>query len=207
MVLGWAKILIPEGETRLSVQRWQTVAAQSASIFGRNRYARVAGLLHDFHIDALRKYYRRLIRVGGMYLGDAQTARRYAYHNEPVTRFFHHQLTDTICQIGGERVKPSYAYTVSYRGGAELEKHTDREQCEFSLSLLIDYPPERELESPWPLCIESGTHTVEVTQKVGDAFLFCGRELPHFRRKLPEGFTSTSMLLHYVPEDFAGSLD
>ena len=30
----------------------------------------------DFHMDALRKYYRRLVRSGGMYLGDGQTSRR-----------------------------------------------------------------------------------------------------------------------------------
>jgi hypothetical protein len=57
------------------------------------------------------------------------------------------------------------------------------------------------------LCIQPGKRTVKVIQNVGEAILFCGRQLPHFRPKLAEGFTSTTMLLHYVREDFAGPLD
>ncbi len=189
------------------MKRFRMAMMEPARSFRRHGYVNVRGLIHPFHLDALRKYYRRLIRCGGMSLGDGQTSSRYVRHNEPVSRFFHHQLTRTINEIVGEAVKPAYTYVVSYQGGSELEKHVDREQCEFSVSLLIDYPPERERDSPWPLCIESGTGTVAVTQIIGDALLFCGRELPHFRPMLPESCTSTSILLHYVREDFAGTLD
>lgn len=205
MVLRQANVLVGKRQENSTTNRWRATAAKGARAMLRNRYANVSGLIHGFHVDALRKYYRRLVRNGGMDLGDGQSFRRYACHNEVVSRYFHHHLTDAISEIVGEKVKPSYTYVVSYQGGAELEKHVDREQCEFTLSLLVDYPPER--ESQWPLCIESGGRTVELTQKIGDGLLFCGRELPHFRPKLPEGYTSTSILLHYVREDFVGSLD
>jgi hypothetical protein len=204
-VLGQANIFVAKRQENSTTRRWQAKAAKAARAIRRNGYGSVSGLIHEFHIDALRKYYRRLVRNGGMYLGDGQASRRYACHNEGVSRFFHHQLTDAISEIVGEKVKPSYTYLVSYQGGAELEKHVDREQCEFTLSLLIDYPPER--DSQWPLCIEAGGRTVELTQNIGEGLLFRGCELPHFRPKLPQGCTSTSMLLHYVREDFAGSLD
>lgn len=206
-VLRQAGILVESSHGDAAGKRWHAAAATSARRFCQRRYTTVSGLIHAFQIDALRKYYRRLVRTGGMYLGDAQASCRYACHNEAVSRFFHHQLTDAISEIAGEKVKPSYTYVVSYQGGAELEPHTDREQCEFTLSILVDYPPERERESPWPLCIQPGKRTVRVIQNVGDAILFCGRQLPHFRPKLAEGLTSTTVLLHYVREDFAGPLD
>lgn len=205
MVLRQANVFVDKRQENAATNRGRATAAKSARAMRRYRYVNVSGLIHGFHIDALRKYYRRLVRNGGMDLGDGQSSRRYACHNEVVSRYFHDQLTDAISEIVGEKVKPSYTYVVSYQGGAELERHVDREQCEFTLSLLIDYPPER--ESQWPLCIESGGRTVELTQKIGDGLLFCGCELPHFRPKLPEGYTSTSILLHYVREHFAGPLD
>jgi hypothetical protein len=205
--LRQAGILVESRRGDAAGKRWHAAAATSARRFCQRRYTTISGLIHAFQIDALRKYYRRLVRTGGMYLGDAQTSCRYACHNEAVSRFFHHQLTGAISKIAGEKLKPSYTYVVSYQGGAELEPHTDREQCEFTLSILVDYPPEQERESPWPLCIQPGKRAVRVIQNVGDAVLFCGRQLPHFRPKLVEGFTSTTMLLHYVREDFAGPLD
>jgi hypothetical protein len=204
--LRHAGIFLAAGQEQQAQQR-ESDLSKAAEEFRVHRHVSLAGLIHEFHIDALRKYYRRLVRSAGMYLGDGQTEHRYCVHNEPVSRFFHRQLTHAVALVAGCAVKPSYTYTVSYRGGAELASHTDREQCEFTLSLLLDYPPEREQESPWPLCLEEGGRTAEVVQNIGDALLFCGRELPHFRPRLPDGYTSTSLLLHYVREDFAGPLD
>ncbi len=206
-VLFQAGILVSEGQEPRRCRKFASLLAKSARSFLENRYVSIAELLHPYQMDALRKYYRHLVRCGGMYLGDGQTSLRYVAHNEPVSRFFHRQLTAAISAIAGEAVKPSYTYVVSYQGGCELEKHVDREQCEYTISLLVDYPPEREHESPWPLCIESPAGIVTITQRIGDALLFRGRELPHFRPRLPDGYTSTSMLLHYVPQDFTGMLD
>jgi hypothetical protein len=206
-VLRQADILVSQQHEQSVSPRWEQFVTKAAQGFRPHRYVNLPGLLHGFHMDALRKYYRRLIRTGGMYLGDGQTNRRHCAHNETVSRFFHQQFTHAVSAVVGEEVKPSYTYVVSYREGAELERHNDRAQCEFTLSLLVDYPPERERQSPWPLCLDVDGRTVEVVQNVGDALLFCGRALPHFRPRLPEGCTSTSALFHYVRKDFTGTLD
>jgi len=36
------------------------------------------------------------------------------------------------------------------------------------------------------------------TQGIGDALLFRGRYLSHWRDQLPEGYTSSSILFHFV---------
>ena len=74
-----------------------------------------------------------------------KVSRRYVAYNEPVARFFHHQITATLRAVAGEPLKPSYVYLASYLSGAELKKHTDREQCEFSVTLCLDFSPEPEL--------------------------------------------------------------
>ena len=77
-------------------------------MFHQRGYAPLRNLLHPFHVAALRRYYRYMIRTGRVYLGDNQSARRYVAHNESVTRFFHHQIAPTVSAVVGEPVKPSY---------------------------------------------------------------------------------------------------
>ena len=46
-----------------------------------------------------------------------------------------------------------------------------------------------------------------VYQALGDGLAYRGTRLPHYRSKLGEGQTSTSIFFHYVSEDFVGSLE
>lgn len=183
------------------------VFSTQAQSFQSSNYTPVANLIHPFHLAALRRYYRRQIRAGAIYLGDEQSSRRYVAHNEPVARYFHHQLTKAMSAIVGEPVKPSYVYLGSYLPGAELKKHIDREQCEFSLTLCLDFSPEPEAATSWPICVATREGTVTFYQRISDGLVYRGTRVPHFRTMLAPGHTSTSIFFHYVPVDFAGSLD
>jgi len=180
---------------------------KAAELFRNKGYAPLHGLIHPFHIAALRRYYRHQVRKGAIPLGDGQSSRRYAAYNDPVARFFHRQIAAHISTIAGEPLKPSYVYLASYLSGAELKKHVDREQCEFSITLCLDFSPEPAVATPWPICLDTATGSVTVYQALGDALAYRGTRLPHYRSKLGDGHTSTSIFFHYVPADFAGSLD
>ena len=203
-VLFAAGILIPKDRAAESGER---TFSNASRMFREKGYAPVADLIHPFHIAALRRYYRHMIRSGAIRLGDYQSARRYAAHNEPVARFFHHQITPALSAIAGEPLKPSYVYLASYLSGAELKKHTDREQCEFSITLCLDFSPEPELATSWPICLDTLHGTVTVHQALGDALAYRGTRLPHYRRQLAPGQTSTSIFFHYVRADYQGPLE
>ena len=201
-----AGILIsPDHKEGRNLER-QRVFEKSATAFQRRGYAPVADLIHPFHIAALRRYYRYLIRMGAIKLGDGQSPRRYVAYNEPVARFFHRSITAKVSALAGQALKPSYVYLASYLSGAELKKHTDREQCEFSITLCLDFSPEPALETPWPIRLETPSGTTVVHQALGDALAYRGTRLPHYRDALAKGQTSTSIFFHYVSDDFAGSL-
>jgi hypothetical protein len=179
-------------------------AARSAF---ENGWGVLRGLIPPLHLGCLRRWYRRFIRLGQIPLGDAQSARRYARHNEAVARYFHQQLAVAVSRATGRPVRPSYVYFASYQGGAQLPAHVDRAQCEYTLSLLVDFTPEPELEAPWPLHLQTRMADIEVYQAIGDALLYRGREIPHSRGELASECTSTSLFLHYVDADFDGALD
>jgi hypothetical protein len=205
--LAMANVLVDDAFGTTRCHNWAETVSRCHEQFRTRGFAPVRDLIHPFHISALRRYYRQLIRTGKLPLGDGQTPQRYVAHNESVARFFHRQLTNAISQLAGEPLKPSYVYMGSYQSGATLERHTDREQCEFSLTLCVDYSPEPHRATPWPLILHTDNGDIRVFQSIGDALLYKGRELPHSRTALPLGHTSTSIFFHYVRKHYAGPLD
>jgi hypothetical protein len=205
--LAGAGILIPEGYRQRRLAEWAEVVREGAHHFRENGYVPLARLIHPFNLAGLRRYYRHAIRSGAIRLGDEQSSRRYFVHNESVARFFHHQIASAVAAIAGEAVKPSYVYFGSYLSGAELKKHTDREQCEFSVTLCLDFSPEPELATSWPIRLDTPEGAVKVYQALGDGLVYRGTRVPHCRQVLAEGCTSTSIFFHYVGADFEGSLE
>jgi hypothetical protein len=206
-LLSAAGVVVPAGYAARHHREWEDGVKLAAPRFREKGYAPLANLIHPFHIAALRRYYRHLIRTGKIRLGDGQSPRRYVAYNEPVARFFHRQIVARLSTVAGDPLKPSYVYMASYLSGAELKKHTDREQCEFSVTLCLDFSPEPALETPWPIRLDTPGGTVTVHQALGDGLAYRGTRVPHYRNVLAEGQTSTSIFFHYVPANFAGSLD
>jgi len=206
-VLVAAGIFTFQDETEPSrIEREQSVR-QSTQQFCENGYCPIGNLIHPFHIAALRRYYRHEIRAGNIRLGDEQSSRRYVAHNDGVARFFHHQIANAVAPVVGEAIKPSYVYLASYLSGAELKKHIDRAQCEFSVTLCLDFSPEPQLATSWPIHLDTPKGTVTVYQALGDGLVYRGTKVPHYRSPLAAGHTSTSMFFHYVPAGFEGPLD
>lgn len=205
-VLTGAGILVEREAEEKKLQNRADKNSRTATLFRSKGYAPLPSLLHPFHVAALRRYCRALIRSGRIHLGDAQSSRRYAVHNEPVARFFHQQFTPLFSAIAGEPLKPSYVYLASYLSGAELKKHTDREQCEYSITFCLDFSPEPMLATPWAICLDTLNGPIKVYQALGDGLAYRGTQLAHYRSVLGPGQTSTSIFFHYVSESFKGSL-
>jgi len=206
-LLRFAGVLVNEKECERRSHDFARSQARAATFFQKNRYVALNDLLHPLHIATLRRYIRQLAASGRLVKGKGGYQHCFLSHNEPVARFFHHQLTTVVSEVIGEQVQPSFAFTLSYHGGSELSRHTDREQCEFTLSLCLDFIPEPKGVTKWPLHMETGDGQVTVEQSLGDALLFCGRDLAHYRERLADGCTSTSILFHFVRRNFDGELD
>jgi hypothetical protein len=204
-VLRQAGILVSPNFVEHRRKNWLDQVAIGSRAFERG-FVSIGNLIPPFHIGALRRYYRYHTRTGSFRLGDEQVTSRYGAHNEPVSRYFHHQLTNVVSDMARTLVQPSYTYLVAYQSGAYLDSHVDREQCEYSITLCFDATPEPEAESPWPIQLSTQDGLVNVWQGIGDALLYRGRELPHSRDVLADGHTSSSILLHYVDERFDGQL-
>jgi hypothetical protein len=204
-VLTRASILVEPGFAERRRREWLDSLWGLMRNFERG-YSPVAGLVPMFHLGAMRRYYRYHTRAGSFPFGDGQVARRYVAHNEGAARYFHCQLANAVSDIARIMVMPSYSYLAVYESGSILERHTDREQCEYSVTMCIDATPEPQAQVPWPIQLDIHEGALRIWQHLGDSLVYRGRYLPHYRDSLPEGYTSTSLLLHYVDYNFTGTL-
>jgi hypothetical protein len=182
--------------------------AAAARRFRRDGHVVVDNLIHPTQLAAVRRYYRELIAEGHVDLADEHAmSRRYRAHDEILARVIHRGLTALVGELAGAQMVPSYSFLASYRPGATLPRHRDRPQCAITVSLLIDYRPEPDGPAPWAIHLKTrGRHSTAIRLGLGAGLFFRGTQLTHWRDRLPDGHHSTSLLLHYVPTGFRGSL-
>jgi hypothetical protein len=173
----------------------------------REGWVRLPGLLPQPLLASLQGYVTPLIAEGHLRFNDAQS-NRYYKHSEPMTVWLHQQLEAPIQSLVDSPIKRSYAFLGGYVAGSDLKRHVDRAQCEYTLSITLDAQPGCGRDGAWPLGL-TDRHGRDrwVRLAPGDALLFRGRELPHYRERLAEGRSSTSAFLHFVPVGFDGHLD
>ena len=181
-------------------------AADTRAQFEREGFAILEHLLPAAHVLALGRYFRALADEGFLARDDEGGTRRFIAHNHPIANFWHDQLNERVAQLVGQRTKPSYSFVSVYSEGGDLFWHTDRPPCEYTLTLLMDYAPLTEDgRSSWPLKVRGRDGALNaIQQRVGEALIFKGRELKHSRDVLPAGHRSSSLLFHFVNEDYDG---
>ena len=161
----------------------------------------------DEFLRFLQKYYSDTISKNVWQLGDRQS-KRYKAHDEPMSRFVHYELLPVIEKIVGKSLKPTYSYLSAYVKGADLPPHTDRPDCEYTVSLLVDKPK----SSHWNIYLHKkrqdkkykGRYDTKppldecesVDCDAGGLMLFQGIDRIHFRETLEFDYYNI-LLLHY----------
>jgi len=134
------------------------------------------------------------------YQFDPQVQGSFARYNYPKFRTCHYQIKSVVEKVIGEKLYPTYYYDRFYFKGQDLKPHKDRESCEISVSMHIS----TNADYDWPIYFMQGDETVSVaTGKPGDAVLYKGCELEHWREPLI-GNKNTyyhQIFFHYVRRD------
>lgn len=124
--------------------------------------------------------------------GDNQAPNSHAVYNHISFLELLCEKTPEVSTLLEETVLPTYSYARVYKEGSVLEKHTDRDACEISLTLHLDG------DHPWPIWIETPQQEKKfVSLNPGDAMLYLGRIAPHWREEYRGNYYS-QVFLHYV---------
>ena len=114
------------------------------------------------------------------------------FHGDPLFDSLLLTKTKTMEKHTNLKLFPTYSCWRMYSHAAVLEKHVDRPSCEVSVTIQInsDKPGE------WPNYIENNAFNL----KPGDAVIYLGTEVEHWREPLKSDWSS-QVFLHYVNQD------
>lgn len=110
------------------------------------------------------------------------------FYADPVMEALSISKLNIMQKETGLELSPTYSLWRMYTLNADLKKHTDRESCEISVTVMIASDG-----TPWPIFID-GT---EINMKPGDAAIYLGCELEHYREVF-KGDWHAQTFLHYV---------
>lgn len=96
----------------------------------------------------------------------------------------------------GLSLYPTYSYLRMYCEGSTLARHTDRPSCEISVTLTLG----GQAPEPWPIWMEAEGAARPVTLPPGDALVYRGALVPHWRERF-SGLFWVQVFLHYVRRD------
>eukprot|EP01065_Artemidia_motanka_P030322 TRINITY_DN36337_c0_g1_i1.p1 TRINITY_DN36337_c0_g1~~TRINITY_DN36337_c0_g1_i1.p1 ORF type:complete len:587 (+),score=165.14 TRINITY_DN36337_c0_g1_i1:55-1761(+) len=179
----------------------------------------VRDLFPAYVLRAVQFGYRLLISARQLLFQDDQ-GQRYFKHNDPVQHYLSAVYNELVSRLTDYATKPTYAYMGAYIGGADLRPHLDRNQCEWTMTVAADVNPADEVCPLWyssePIRIHAENFRIDqsalqkpsmekrgvVFPKPGDALLFRGRALLHWRDEIPVYMNCTNVFLHYVLEDY-----
>lgn len=174
----------------------------------RRGFVVIPGFARGPLLDSLRRYYSALVDEGyARFGGEHGEPHRWVLHNDPAARTLHAPLAPFVSGLAREPLKPSFTYLIKYLEGAGLDAHRDREQCAVTAVLQVDFDPEPDGPTPWPLTFVTPAGPAHLSLALGDMVVFRGTDIEHCREPLASGRSSTNLAFCFVPEDFSGELD
>jgi hypothetical protein len=168
----------------------------TAAVFARQGFVIVGRLAPEAMLSKARDHLLARAAAGTVITDDEQVPGTPSVYGGVVLDGLMEELRPAIEHCTGLKLFPTYSYGRLYGTGDALPKHRDRPACEVSVSLNLSQTP----DEPWPLHVQLGEHDVAVKLKPGDALLYRGIELTHWREPYA-GESLAQVFLHYVDQD------
>ena len=159
--------------------------------FDKNGYVHLKGFLDEDNCKELTQELNKYIERGKT-TKDPQCPLSEAVHGTPTFDKLLQDLLPHFEKASGKKLYPTYSYARLYKPGEKLKKHTDRPACEISATVTLGFEG-----NPWSIYMAGN----KVDMQVGDAVLYRGMEVEHWREKYTEGQWQAQVFLHYVDVD------
>jgi len=156
--------------------------------FDKNGYVHLKGFLDLDNCKELVNVLKELIK-NKKTTKDIQCPLSEAIHGTVTFDTLLQDLLPHFEKVSGKKLYPTYSYARLYKPGEELKKHTDRPACEISATITLGFKG-----NPWSIYMAGN----KIDMQVGDAVLYRGMDIEHWREKYTEGNWQAQVFLHYV---------
>lgn len=170
------------------------------SSFKSAGYIKVKELIDSKTIQTISQYFENKIKAGEWAPKaelKPEEASRFSYYADPLIEVLLGQCLPLVEEQTGLELEPTYSYSRVYQEGEELTPHTDRPSCEVSVTVNVACTGDI-----WPIWMQyEAKDPVKCMLEPGDAVIYKGCEVTHWRRKLPKGIINVQFMLHYVDKN------
>jgi hypothetical protein len=167
--------------------------------FKEKGYVHLKDFLHKDSCKELATVLKKLVNEKKT-VKDEQCPKSEAIHGTVTFDKLLEDLTPHFEQASGLKLFPTYSYARLYNAqGEELKVHRDRPACEISASLTLDFEGD-----VWPIFMganEDKSEATEVKMDIGDAVMYRGCDIYHWREAYKEGKWQAQVFLHYVDQN------
>jgi len=167
--------------------------------FKEKGYVHLKDFLHKDSCKELSKELKRLVDAKKT-VTDEQCPKSQAIHGTVTFDKLLEDLTPHFELASGLKLFPTYSYARLYNSqDEELKIHRDRPACEISATLTLDFEGD-----VWPIFMgnnEDKANATEVKMEIGDAVMYRGCDIYHWREAYKEGKWQAQVFLHYVDQD------
>ena len=167
--------------------------------FKEKGYVHLKDFLHKDSCKELTRELKKLVDQKKT-VKDEQCPLSEAVHGNMAFDYILEFLTPNFEQASGLKLFPTYSYARFYNSQEEeLKVHRDRPACEISASITLDFEGD-----VWPIYMgnnEDKSNATEIKMEIGDAVMYRGCDIYHWREPYKEGKWQAQIFLHYVDQN------
>jgi hypothetical protein len=163
-------------------------------------YLKVKSLIDETTIKTISEYFENKINRGEWEQQDiaSHDSSKFGYYADPLVEVLLKSCLSVVEKETGLSLEPTYSFSRVYQGKEELKPHTDRPSCEISVTVNVACT----MSEPWPIWVQyKNNDPVKCMLNPGDAIIYKGCEVTHWRRSLDVGALNPQFMLHYVVKD------
>ena len=164
--------------------------------FEANSCVFIKGFVDPQGIDTISRYMEFSLKQNNFVTGDKNSTSRFARYADPLIETVLQNSLEHMEEITGKSLYPTYSYSRVYMQGDKLRPHVDRGACEVSVTVHVATKG-----APWPIWMKvPGKEPMSFVLEPGDAVVYKGCEVTHWREKMVDTEISVQFMMHYVDQ-------
>lgn len=167
-----------------------------ADFFKANGCVRVKNFIDAQTISVVSQYFENKLRRKEWTesKGNSDSFSVLGYYADPLIEVILNSSKEAVENATGRELIPTYSFSRIYQPGERLYPHVDRPACEISVT--VNVATKGEIS---PIYTQYGKNNPEEhLLNPGDAVIYLGCDVVHWRHPMKEGQLNVQFMLHYV---------
>lgn len=165
--------------------------------FHKKGYVVIEGFMDKITTETISRYFENKIARKEWVVDDKDPVSGFSYYADPLIELLLKDSKPLVEEAVGVELIPTYSFSRVYRPGETLEPHVDRPSCEVSVTVNV-----ANVGDPSPIFMEyPGKESNKYFLKPGDAVVYQGCVVKHWRETLVESQLTVQFMLHYVKKN------